>query len=70
MNEQTETRTGARLMRLPKVLEVTGISRSGWLRLVKEGYAPSPVKLSPRTTAWVEAEVQDYITSRIKERVA
>lgn len=62
MNQSTEKKyAGPRLMRLPAVLDATGISRSGWLRLVKDGHAPAPVKLSPKTTCWVESEVEDYL---------
>lgn len=56
-----------RLLPLERVKEVTGCSRSG---IYRDPTFPKPVKLSPRRVAWVEGEVQNWIRSRIEERVA
>ncbi|MGE0385537.1 MAG: helix-turn-helix transcriptional regulator [Gammaproteobacteria bacterium] len=39
-------------VRLPQVLAVFPISRSGWWAGIKKGAFPKPVKLGPRVTAW------------------
>ena len=39
-------------VRLPQILSVIPVSRSSWLRGVKSGKYPEPVKLGERTTAW------------------
>ena len=57
-----------RLIRLKTVLYRTGLSRSGVYRLVVSGDFPQPIKLTKRSTAWVEAEINAWVTSRIAER--
>lgn len=53
------------LLRLPKVVERTGKSRSAIYRGVAEGTFPKPVRASARSVAWVEAEVEAWIAQRI-----
>ncbi len=50
-----------RLIRLPEVLMLTGLSRSTLYRKVKEGRFPAPVSLGPRSVAWRESEVLTWI---------
>ena len=49
------------LMRLPAVLEVVPLSRSGWLAGVKAGKFPAPVRLSERVVAWRASDIQALI---------
>lgn len=46
-----------RLLRLKQVLEIIPVGKSTWWKGVKEGRYPQPVKLGPRTTAWVAADI-------------
>jgi prophage regulatory protein len=55
-------------IKLPQVMAQTGLSRSHIYALAHEGKFPKPVKLSERSSAWVESEVQEWIESRIAER--
>ena len=55
---------GQRLMRLPEVLKLTGLSRSTLYRKIKAGQFPAPVSLGPRSVAWRESEVLDWIANR------
>lgn len=57
-----------RLLKLKIVTEVTGVSRSHLYALAKRGDFPKPVKLTERSSAWIESEVQDWIDSRIAQR--
>ena len=57
-----------KFLRLPSVKERTGISRSSIYDPACN--FPKPVKLGPRAVGWVEAEVEDWITSRIAARQA
>lgn len=50
-------------LRLPQVLKLIPVSRSTWWAWVKQGRAPAPVKLGPRTTAWRAEQIQDLIES-------
>jgi len=57
-----------RLLRLPEVLSRAGVSRSYVYDGVKGGRFPKPVKVTERTSAWVESEIQEWIDKRIAER--
>ena len=58
----------ARLIRLREVMAKTGLSRSYVYALAQKGQFPQPVKLTERSSAWVQAEVQEWIDSRIQAR--
>lgn len=58
------------LLRLPEVLRITGLSDSALWRQTVAGTFPRPVKLSERSSAWVEAEVRAWVANRIAERDA
>ena len=58
----------ARLIRLREVMTKTGLSRSYVYALSQKGQFPKPVKLSERSSAWIESEVQDWIDERIQAR--
>lgn len=52
------------LLRLPAVLQFTGLGRSTLYRLVATQQFPSPVKLATRAVAWRRAEVQNWADTR------
>lgn len=58
----------ATLLRLPEVEKATGKRRSAIYAEIQAGNFPRPVKIGPRASAWVAAEVQTWIASRIAER--
>ena len=51
-------------VRIPQILQVLPISRSGFWAKVKAGEFPAPVKLSPRVTAWPVGAVRAYLESQ------
>lgn len=53
-----------RLIRLPEVREMTGLSRSRIYELEAAGRFPRRRKLSERACAWIHSEVQEWIRSR------
>ena len=53
-----------RLIRLPEVRKMTGLSRTRIYELEREGRFPRRRKLSERACAWVAAEVQEWARSR------
>ena len=55
---------GDRLIKLPEVLRLTGLSRSTLYRKLKEGDFPRPVQLGKRAVAWRESEVIAWINGR------
>lgn len=54
-----------KLIRLPAVKEITGLSRS---TIYADPTFPKQVKIGERAVAWVEGEVRDWIEARMAER--
>lgn len=70
MNDTTTSpRCRERLLAIADVAARTSISRSGIYAAIASGTFPSPVKIGAKS-AWVEAEVADWIDQRIAERDA
>jgi len=57
---QTMGRNG-RLLRIDQVLERIPVSKTTWYEGVRKGVYPPPVRLTPRTTAWFEADIDDLM---------
>jgi len=53
------------LIRLKRVQEKTGKKRSAIYDSVRAGTFPKPVEIGPRQVAWVESEVDAWISARI-----
>ena len=56
------------ILRLKKVLEVMGMSRSTLYLRIRQGLMTPPVKLGERSTAWPEYEVSAINAARIAEK--
>ena len=56
-----------RILRLPTVLDRTGLSRSTVYQRVAEGRFPKSVSLGARAVGWVEAEVDEWIARQIEQ---
>lgn len=54
------------LLRLPDVMARTGLGKSSIWARSKAGTFPRPVKLGPRTTAWVASEVDQWLADMIE----
>lgn len=55
------------LIRRKEVERQTALSRSRIYALMSEGSFPKPIQLGAMSVAWVEAEVQEWIASRIAD---
>ncbi|MBX3592185.1 MAG: AlpA family transcriptional regulator [Burkholderiaceae bacterium] len=55
-----------RALRLPQVSAMTGLARSTIYALIANGEFPSPFKLSPGTSAWLESDVQTWLRGRVE----
>ena len=56
-----------RIMRVPEVVQVTGLSKTTIWRRVKNGDFPAPVRLgslATRSVGWRESEVKGWLGSR------
>lgn len=49
--------TTATFLRLPAVMEATGMSRTTIYKRIKDGTFPKPVQLGLRSVAWDQTEV-------------
>lgn len=56
-----------KFIRLREVLALTGLKESTMYALAKAGRFPSPVKLGARASAWVQAEVDTWMETRVRE---
>jgi prophage regulatory protein len=53
-----------KIIKLPEVMEMTGLSRSSIYAFVKKGDFPSPRKLGIRAVGWVLEEIVTWIENR------
>jgi len=57
-----------KIIKLPRVKEITTLSRATIYRRMAEGKFPKQIKLSERASAWVEQEVLDWLDGCIEDR--
>lgn len=57
-----------RLIKLTEVMNRTGMAKSTIYKYMDEGSFPKNVKLGVRSVAWVEGEIYEWITEKIKHR--
>ncbi len=60
--------TTSHLLRLPRVLEMTGLGRSTLYKMIAEHTFPGPVLLSKRAVAWRHDDVHRWTTGRVPAR--
>ena len=53
-----------RILRLPEVLRITGLSRASIYRLVRSGTFPQSGALTARTVGWFSTDVDAWIAAR------
>jgi prophage regulatory protein len=54
-----------KLLRLPQVMEMTGLRKTKIYELHAEGAFPQRVKITGHSVGWVEAEVQAWLARRV-----
>ena len=54
-----------RILRLPEVIRLTGLSRSTLYSLISKEEFPKQIKLTTRSCGWDSIAVQRWINSRI-----
>ena len=77
---QTTTNQKHRFIRLPEVLSRTGFGRTSIYRKMEDGSFPKSLKLGgppkdpnefdSRAVAWIEDELDQWMESRIEDRVS
>jgi prophage regulatory protein len=54
-----------KLLRLPQVKSITGLSKSTIYFRISEGTFPNQIPLGPRLVVWVESDIQNWITEQV-----
>lgn len=54
----------SRILRMPSVSEMTGLSRSSIYRLVQESDFPKPISIGARAVGWPEKSIAEWLASR------
>ena len=57
-----------RFLRLPEVIERTGLPRSTIYDQMSKERFPKPVKIASRAVAWIESEILDWQEANIRVR--
>ena len=55
-----------RLLRLPEVMEITGLSKTTIYRLMALARFPQNIQLGSNCVAWIAAEIYQFIEEKIK----
>lgn len=56
------------ILRLPDVIQRTGLSKSTIYLWMKQGTFPSTVSLGPRSVGWLQSEIDNWIRERFESR--
>jgi len=56
-----------RMLRLPQVIDATGLGKTKIYELQGQGDFPMRVKITAHSVAWVEEEVQAWLAARIEQ---
>jgi prophage regulatory protein len=56
------------IIRLPQVIQKTGLSRSSIYASIAEGKFPAQIKLTKRSSGWLESEIDQWISDRVADR--
>ena len=55
-----------RMLRLPQVIDATGLGKTKIYELHAEGDFPMRVKITAHSVAWVEEQVQAWLAARVQ----
>lgn len=54
-----------KMLRLPRVIELTGLSRSSIYLRIKNNDFPHSISLGDRAVAWLECDIEQWIEDKI-----
>jgi prophage regulatory protein len=60
--------TEYQIIKLPSVINISGLSRTSIYNRIEEGTFPKQISLGERSVGWIKSEILEWIDSRIKER--
>lgn len=56
-----------RILRLPEVMQRTGLSRSTIYAYMKYGNFPKPIPIGDRAVGWLESAIDEWIEQRASQ---
>lgn len=56
-----------KFLRLPQVLDITGVSSTTLWRWEKAGRFPKRVHIGPNTVAWLESDILSWMESHVQK---
>jgi prophage regulatory protein len=59
-----------KILRLPQVKQITGLSRSSIYEFMNKGFFPKSISLNNngRAIGWLQSDIENWIDSRIKSQ--
>lgn len=57
-----------KLIKLPQVMDMTGLGKTSVYKLMSEKQFPIPVTLIGKSKAWVDIEIAEWVERKISER--
>lgn len=55
------------ILRLPAVMERTGLARSTIYQMLGRGLFPRPINLGERAVGWIASEVDEWLLARMRD---
>lgn len=55
-----------KILRLPEVRAITGLSRATIYRAISNGSFPRSIKLTENSVGWLESDIEAWLQQRIK----
>lgn len=55
-----------RILRLPKVIDKTGLPRASIYLKISQGSFPHPIPLGTRAVGWIESDIEQWIAEQIE----
>ena len=57
-----------KILKLPDVMAITGLSRSSIYALIQNDAFPIQINLGERSVGWLETEIDIWIQQKVKQR--
>ena len=54
-----------KFIRLPEVIEKTGVQKTYIWNSIKEGTFPAQIKIAKRVSVWIESEIDQWVNEQI-----
>ena len=67
MSHDVSLKPPRRALRIPKVTDKTGLSKTHIYRLIKAGEFPKPSKISERVSVWDEAALDNWLAGKFED---